>query len=521
MILPSGIKGLSQAMKKLSIFLSFVALLTWSSGCEKGFDELNVNPTAATTLNPIFTFNNAIVNSAFTNDILVFELGIVQQMYSPNSGVLAGANFNVDNKFRNAGLWQRYNRDVLRYVVDVLDKTKAEPTRSNLYNMARIWRAHTAMVLTDTYGDVPYKEAGLGFLGGSITPKYDTQQSIYEDILKELPEAAAALDATKTREAGDILYGGDIAKWKKLANSLLLRAGMRLSKVNPALAQSTVQKAVAGGVFQTNADNAVVRHTSNFQNSVSGLLNGSEANNYYLTGNFVDYLKATEDPRLASIAARYVGAKSGSEQTAAKINRDPAVQIGMPLGFDNGTVIAQAAKDKLASFYDYSQLDRTRMGKLDAPNFLVTHAQTQLLLAEAALRGWTTGSPADFYNAGVTAHLHQLAEHDPGSAVPAAAITTYLAKNPYVAAKGLELINTQYWVASFLNGPETFANFRRSGFPTLKPNPYPGKEIKGDFMRRLTYPDSELSVNRANLTEAITRQGSPDTPDVRVWWDKL
>ena len=191
----------------------------------------------------------------------------------------------------------------------------------------------------------------------------------------------------------------------------------------------------------------------------------------------------------------------------------------MPLGFDNGTIPAQATKDGLASFYDYTQLDRTRLGRFDAPTFLVTYAQTQLLLAEAAQRGWTTGNPGDFYSAGVTAHMQQLGNTDAGSAVAATATTTYLQANPYVAAKGLELINAQYWVASFLNGPEAFANFRRSGFPALTPNPYPGKEIKGNFINRLSYPDSEISVNTANRQEAVARQGA-DNQDTRVWWDK-
>ena len=191
----------------------------------------------------------------------------------------------------------------------------------------------------------------------------------------------------------------------------------------------------------------------------------------------------------------------------------------MPLGYDNGTVPARATADGLASFYDYSQLDRTRLGRLEAPAFLLTYAQTQLLLAEAAQRGWTPGNPATFYNAGVTAHMQQLADYAATAAVPAADITAYLQKNPYDPARGLEQINTQYWLASLLNGPEAFANFRRSGFPDLPPNPYPGREIKGSFIRRLSYPDAEISVNAESLNAAIARQGA-DNLDTRVWWDK-
>ncbi|MGA0557407.1 SusD/RagB family nutrient-binding outer membrane lipoprotein [Larkinella sp. VNQ87] len=509
-------------MKKTLIMIPLLALAIGVSSCEEGFDELNVNPTAATSLNPLFTFNNAMINTTFPGSTMVFEHPIVQQVFSPNSGVLAGGNFNVDNRGPtgpNTGIWQRYYRDVIRYLVDVIDKTKDDANRTNLYNMARIWKAYAFMVLTDTYGDIPYREAGLGYLTNNITPKYDTQQSIYDDIIKELTEATAALDAAKPTEAGDILYGGNITKWKKLGNSLLLRAGMRLTKVNPTLAQSTAAKAFAGGGITANADNAMIRNNANYQNPVGVMLNSTEAANLYLTRYFVNYLATNADPRLAAIAVRYVGAKSGAEQTAARMNRDPAVQIGMPMGFDNGTIPAQATADKLASFYDYSQLDRTRLGKLDAPTFMVTAAQTQLLLAEAAQRGWITGSAAEYYAAGVTAHMQQLGDADANSTVPAAAITAYLQKNPYVAANGLELINTQYWVASLLNGPEVFANFRRSGFPRLTPNPYPGKEIKGNFINRITYPDSEGSVNVANLAEVVARQG-PDNQDTRVWWDK-
>lgn len=509
-------------MKKTSRFLSIIVLLTGLSGCEKGFDQLNRNPTAATALNPVFTFNNAMISTAFPGSTLVFEEPIVQQLFSPNAGVLAGGNFNIDNRGpagANGGIWRQYYQNVVRYLVDVQNQTRTDASRTNLYQMSRIWKAYVFMVLTDTYGDVPYSQAGLGYLEGNVTPQYDPQQGIYDDLIKELTEASAALDATKPTEAGEITYGGDLTRWRKLGYSVLLRVGMRLSKVNPSLAQSTVQRAVAGGVMQTNADNAAVRNSANYQNPVGTILNSTEAANYYLTATFVNYLKTTADPRLGAIAVRYSGARSGPEQTAGRASRDPAVQIGMPLGFDNGTIVAQARTDGLASFYDYSQLDRTRLGKFDAPCFLVTYAQTQLLLAEAAQRGWTTGNAADFYNAGVTAHMQQLASYDAGATVAAGAITTYLQANPYAAARALELINTQYWIASFLNGPEVFANFRRSGFPILRPNPYPGKEIRGNFINRLSYPDSELAVNQANRQEAVTRQGADDL-ESRVWWDK-
>ncbi|GHB60189.1 SusD/RagB family nutrient-binding outer membrane lipoprotein [Persicitalea jodogahamensis] len=505
-------------MKKLLI-LSGITLCLFTTSCDQGFDELNTNPTAATTVNPAFLLNNAVINSSHVNTTLQYDMSIVQQTVTPNSGVLAGANFNQDNRDYTQQNWLRYFPEVIRYTKTAIDLASKDPARSNLVNMARIWQAHGFMVLTDTYGDIPYSEAGVGFIDGNTKPKYDAQEAIYKDIIKELTAASAALDASKPKENADILYQGDIAKWKKLGYSLLLRAGMRLTEVDLTLAQATVKAAFAGGVIEDNANNAVIRHNANYQNSLGSILNGTEANNYYLAAPFVNYLKSNDDPRLGSIAVRYVNAASGPQQIPANAVIDPKVQIGMPFGFDNGGIVAQAIKEGLTSFYAYSQIDKTRLAKQQAPMFLVTAGMNKLYLAEAAQRGWITGSAADYFSAGIRAHMEQMALYDERSAIPKAAIDAYIATHPLVAATALEQINTQYWVASFMNGPESFANWRRSSFPKLTPNPFPGKSIKGNFINRLTYPNSEISVNSENVQAAISRMGADDL-DTKVWWDK-
>jgi len=498
----------------LSIMIGFLA------SCDKNLDDLNVNRTSPTAIDPVFQLNNAVINTSFPGVILNYEVGIVQQIVTPNSGVLTGANFNQDNRGNTQILWQGYYRNVIRNTRDIITKTKDVPDRSNLMNMARILQAYAFMVLTDTYGDIPYKEGGIGYSDQVFFPVYDAQQVIYTDIIKELTEASGALNAAGRVEAGDVLYGGNISQWKKFGFSALLRAGMRLSKVDPANAQKVVATAAQGGVILSNADNAVMKHDANYLQGIGNTLNSTEAANFYLAEPFVNYLKTTNDPRLSSIAIRYIGAKSGPDQTPARGSINPADQIGMPLGHDNGTIAGVATSKGLASFYDFSQLDRRRMAKTTAPVFFVTAAQTQLLLAEARHRGWiSSGTVQGYYEAGIRAHMEQLASYDPGSAVPAGSIQSYIDANPFNPAKALEQINTQYWIASFLNGPEAWANFRRSGFPALAPNPFPGKDIKGNFINRLTYPNSEISVNTDNLNAAIARMG-PDNLDTRVWWDK-
>ena len=496
--------------------LSLVLVLSLATGCDKDFDEINTNETATTSLNPTFVMNDAIISASFPTSIFIYELAIVQQIITPNGSSLAGANFNQDNQARN-GIWQSHYRNVLKSTVDVLDKTRDSEEYYNLYHMARIWRAYTGMVITDTFGDVPFSEAGLAFLEGNTLPTYDRQQDIYNEILSELEAASAALDASRP-EVLEVLYGGDIEKWKRFGYSLMLRAAMRLTKVDENLAQEYVTKAVNGGLMQSNDDNAMIRHTTLYTNPSGSWLNGSEANNYFLTQNFVDYLQENDDPRLESIAVRYVGAKSGSDQTAALATTDPEVQIGMPVGYDNSTIEPIWKDAGLASFYEYSQMDRSRMGAQTAPVFLLTYGQTQLLLAEAAFRGWAEGDAAALFASGIRAHMEELAAYGADTAVPEEDIAAYLAAHPLEAGRELEQINTQYWVATFMNGPETFANFRRSGYPDLAPNPYPGSEIDGDFIRRLTYPDAEDAVNSANVQEAVARQG-PDLLDTRVWWD--
>jgi hypothetical protein len=517
-------------MKKIlmrSLSVLFVPLMLTTTSCNKGLDELNVNNNAATSLDAVLLMNNAIFNTSHSYKTLTYDLGIVQQLITPVGGVVAGANFNVD--LRELGglsdVWETSYRNVIRNVQLSIDATKNVPSRNNMYQMSRIFKAYAYMVITDEYGDIPYKEAGAGFSTQVFFPKYDPQQEIYADIIKELTEAGAALNATTSRiETSDLLFAGDIVKWKKFAASVLLRAGMRLSKIDPTRAQTIVQAAFAAGVMTSNADNAYIRHDANFLQPVGFSLNGSESGNFYLAKPFVDQLKSTNDPRLSAIAIRYVGAANSAGQTPASGNTTASMQNGLPVGKDVTTAATQATTDGLASFYEYSQADRRRIVKINSPVFLVTAAQTQLLLAEARQRGWiTTGTAASYFSEGIRLHMDQMATYDPGCAVAPAARDAFVAANTLTTGTELEKINTQYWIASFLNGPEAFANFRRTGFPNLTPNPYgqPGNPDvpNGTFIRRIGYPISELSTNATNVAAAVARMG-PDKLSTRVWWDK-
>lgn len=504
----------------LALFLS----LTVITACDEGFDEINTNKVDPTSLAPSLILNKAIIATTYLDGVstlgmLCYNFGIVQQVITPYGSSLSGGNYNQLNNANSPLVWVNFYRNVIKQLVAVTEQTKEDPLSANIYHTARIWKAYAFMILTDTYGDIPYFDAGKGYISEEIRPKYDPQEAVYKDILKELEEASGALDASQPAVTTDILYGGDIARWKKLGYSLMLRAAMRLTKVDPTTAKAYVTKAVAGGVFGSNADNSVIRHTSLYNNFIANHLAAREKTNFYLAAPFVNYLKENNDPRLPVFAVRYVGAKGGPEQTAARASSDPKVQIGMPMGYNDVTINSVLAANGVVSLWDFTQINLTTVLKLDAPEFHITYAQVQLLLAEAAVRGWVTGEAADYYAKGIRANLEQMALYDPSAAIKEDAILAYLKAHPLETAKALELINTQYWVATFLDGNESWANFRRSGFPALKKNPYPGSEIKEDFIRRMPYPDSEIVVNLQNVNDANARQG-PNDLNTRIWWDK-
>ena len=202
--------------------------------------------------------------------------------------------------------------------------------------------------------------------------------------------------------------------------------------------------------MQSNADNAVLRHNANFRNGMGTNLNGGQDGFYYLDVEFVNYLKTNNDPRLSVFAVRYVGAKSNNEQKAQNNaglgDSSPAVQIGMPQGFDVSSIAPAVAEDGLASLYDYSTLDKTRMGNAEAPSFLVTYSLTQLLLAEAIVRGWATGDASAAYKSAIEAHMEQLSDFPGNTTIAQADIDDYVTDHPLTSGSEIELINTKYWV---------------------------------------------------------------------------
>lgn len=493
-------------MKKSIYILLFTLIL---GACDEGFEELNVNPTKPVQVD---VANKLTAAQLFTSSErydnwranLIYSSTMMQH-FATTAGYWSGDKYTW-NKGYASSLIDRYYGNAVKTVEDMLVQLDEEGAPEEMKAITRILRVFIFHRLTDLYGDVPYSEAGKAVISGIFKPAYDRQSDIYADMLKELEESAAVLGpGTSAFGAADIMYQGDMDKWRKFANSMMLRLGLRLIKVDAAAAQSWATKAIAGGVMESNADIAFVPHTAGPE-GINKNGNGevfTADGNMRMSDTFINFLQG--DPRLPILAARR---SDGST--------DPADLIGLPNGLDSNTLMELTGEENTDN---YAEPNRNIITGEDAPMFFQTYAEVEFMLAEAAVRwGLAGGNPEPHYNAGVRAAMKMLELYGPAAFIDDADIDAYLLANPFDPANALEQINTQYWAATFLNEYESFANWRRTGFPTLVPVNYPGNETNGTIPRRLTYSEGEQSNNTENYNAAIAAQG-PDVLTTRVWWD--
>ncbi len=515
------------------LHLIFGGMLIINISCDKGFEEVNTDPNSVTSerFNPGFLLTNAQMQTALypgenKGGNLFYTSAFVQHFSSlSNVGIFDwhGDKY-VLHQGNNDRLWEA-TYDIGKLLKEVIQLSKDKPEYHNLYNMAIIWDAVVYHRHTDIYGDVPYSEAGLAYYEGNYKPKYDTQESIYDRMLNQLDEAVNNLDPSQNNfQAFDIAYQGNIEQWKRMGNSLMLRLAMRLSKVDPAKSEQWVKKAYAKDLLQDNNDNLAIKGTD-AEGTLEILTNGASYTFYrYDTGaisaTFFDFLKERNDPRLGYIAAVY------SDPTdISTMNSDPAIQKGMPNGLDLFTLLNDPSYDPdLPGLeHQYSFINRVVYGKFDGNRMFLTYAEVQLMLAEAAVRGWISGDARIFYENGVKGDMKNVVNYEETAIITDARIQEFLTENPFVGISNkqaaLEQINNQYWVATFLNGYEAFANYRRSGYPALVPINYPDNETGGLRPGRLIYPKSEALLNTENYNEAVARQGT-DNFVTHVWWDK-
>jgi hypothetical protein len=483
--------------------------------------EMNIDPNAANELDWKFMFTQGQVQAAenrFVNGRVHLNLasGLIQHMATLEVG---GERGSGDKYMRHLDSFNAFMTTIyensLKTLSEVIRQTGPEganPSWTNLHHMAQVMYIIPMHIMTDLHGNVPYSEANRG-VDGIFFPKYDSQQSIYMDMLAKLETAAATIGTGPDQVgAADKLYGGDFDKWKKLANSLMLRLAMRISNVDPSTAQSYVQKAISGGVMESNEDMAWIQMASGpsqwfNQNGISrALIPDDWGAQNMLSKTLVDFLKDHDDPRLM-IYSGGIGTWGGP------YNTDPAAQKGMPNGYDTETIkVFEGVATEINRETFYSRLNPALLN-VDDPFIFMTNAEVEFLLAEAALKGWHNGNATAHYNNGVRASMQQWDIFDPSLTVSDAEVDAYLAANPFDGTE--EMIGEQHWAASFMQWYEGYSNWRRTGYPELTPVNYPGNVSGGEIFRRIEYYSQEVA-NNPNLQEGGTL---PDNVMTRVWWD--
>ncbi len=505
-------------INKLSI-LACAGMLTLQS-CDKGFEEMNTNPNSSSNPTPAFVFTKAQLDGA--RDELHLLRGTMQYTTSYNDVAGFGAKYVLSQSNQSWAVFNNAYVNEINAIGQVIGAVAENPEQVNLLSAARVWKAYCFSRITDLYGDVPYFKAGLGYKESVYKVPYDEQKAIYADLLKELDEAALAFTPGKpTFGAADLIYNGDVAKWKKFTYSLMLRLAMRMTKVDPAQAELWAKKAISGGVILEDADIAKVNgYVPAGQDINKNPLALNMLNSDYIGANgtsnpeggkyqdvFINYLKENKDPRLGVLSVVWVG---GLPDTTAAKQKGMSSSLG--------------SKPDNAVFVTYSEPNPATILQLNSPLLVVTNAEMNFLLAEAALRGWYSGgSVSALYEAGITASMRQWALFGSGGNISNAQIQAYVNSHKLESGasfeKQMEQIYTQFWVGLFPNAQEVFSTYRRTGYPALTPNNYVGNATGGKIFRRMLYPTTEQNLNGEYYLEAIGRQG-PDEFLTRMWWDK-
>ncbi|HEX7119387.1 MAG TPA: SusD/RagB family nutrient-binding outer membrane lipoprotein [Longimicrobiales bacterium] len=467
--------------------LTAAVLVAVAGGCDDGLTDLNRNPNAPEDATAEQLFANGVEASVSR----VFGAGLHMDLTALWAQHYAEHLYTAEDRYELgdgtvSAHWSGFYTGPQMDFALVIEKGEAEG-RPNVAAVASIMQQWTYHIMTDLWGDIGYSEALQGRdPDAGNQPKLDPQSQVYDGILSTLAAAAESLDpAAEMMDDADLIYGGDVERWRRFANSLRLRVAMRLSEVDEAKASAEFADALGDGVFESNDDNAVLTYEEDLPNVHPIYEYQIDRDDHTISATIVDTLKSLNDPRLPIYATpnesgEYVGEPNGT-------NADP--ELG--------------AISRIGTYFT----------KPDASAVLMSYAEVLFLQAEAAERGWIAGDPAALYTAAITAAMQDLG-------IEQADIDAYLARPAVVYAggdAGLAQIALQKWIALFGNGPEAWAEWRRTGVPALVAGP--DALNGGRIPVRLPYPQSERFRNGDNLQEAIDRQGGASLNDP-LWWDR-
>lgn len=549
-----------------------VAVFVLASCSDKIYEEINTDPTKADHVNPSSQLSYAELqmygDMNYVDVHRLYTYAFTQHLMGCWNTTNYGGQHRMDDNEMSRP-WNNLYAGAIRNLTDAIEATKDDATQVNIHAALRIFRVYVGSLLTDYYGDVPFSEAGMGYITGNSKPKYDKQEDLYRFFFTELKEAAALFDISAKAITSDPLFGGNIAEWITFANSLRLRYAMRLSDVLPDFAKTEFVDALEDGVMVSGTDDACVKHLNvsysfgqeAFRdirgNAMAKYFYGNDpANNpSYLCQTFWEQLYKNNDPRTTRLCRFFIDDYMSISTGDGRIDVTDAVlatQAANPstnviytiapgeFSWDNwpsytdipGSPLATQIEGIQAAHPDYNPGSNPRwlMPKLannflrsDNPGILMTYAEVCFLRAEAAVLGWTTDNAKDCYENGIRAAMNILADYYGCSVITDAEYAAYIAEAAVafgsVPDQQKSQINTQAWILHFHNPAEAWANVRRADYPKLQAPNTKNPLIDGaDIPVRLCYPIKEETYSKDAYREAKDRVGNYSW-HARLWWD--
>jgi hypothetical protein len=477
---------------KILILIAFICTL---SSCGD-FETTNVDPrqvkeaptrtllTFALQQVPFITFNSPTRQlTGYDTNFMNFYVQYLSEGPYPGASLYSTRNLN----------WTSWYTGPLYNLQTIINEntagsTLADPgangSKNNQLAVARILKAYFFWYLTDLYGDIPYSTALKG--NQVLQPSFDTQESIYTDLFKELTEAQALINSSETAVTGDILLNGNMLSWKKFANTIRLYMSLRLIKKDAAKAKAEFNAALTAGVLGEgeNIEFSFIGGDPNNLNPWYKTYVNDNRNDVAVSSTIGRYMLTNTDPRIKVYAETFNGEVR-------------------PLPYGGGSAVNIPGA--------YSRLG-ARMQAAGAIAPIFTYAQLLFVKAEAAQRGFITEDAKALYEAGIKASWQYWGVYE------TTAFADYLADTDiaYTAATGLEKIITQKWAHQYLNGFEGWADWKRTGFPAF--TPASGTTQGGGIPRRMGYPSSTRALNEENYDAVVARQGADDNY-TRMYWD--
>ncbi|MCW3160140.1 SusD/RagB family nutrient-binding outer membrane lipoprotein [Chryseobacterium oryctis] len=495
-------------MKKIFLILSIISLTVVTHSCESDITSLNEDPKHPTVVPSgllVASAQQELASQLLTSNVnsnisRFFTQQWAQTTYIDESNydmVTRPIPRNHYNRMMASSSAVTHSPGVLSALRDAKQFLQNEGgsaiEKNNKEAIIELISVYTWANLVDTYGDVPYfgaLKAVPGNTGPSEIP-YDDAKTIYLDLIKRIDVANTLINTSQPGYTNDLYYGGNMSKWKKMANSLKFRLAVTLSDVDPTLAKNYAEAAYNAGIFESNDDNFGLSAFPSglFANPVYQDVIQSGRNDFIPSDVLVDYMNSTSDPRrgrwFTKVGGAYVGGVYGSSNSYSAYSHMTSTKAGDAAG-DGYMLITP-----------------------NAPGYLLDYTEITFLRAEAAARGFNVGGTADALY--VKAIEASMTEYGIDSTTTAA----FIAVNPYNAANWKQSIGFQAWVAMFNKGFQAWNFARRLDYPVFQ---NPDDSSVDDVPVRMKYSDQEYLLNKTNVTNAAAKIGG-DKVTTKIFWD--